>query len=640
MSEDEDPPSPRAPGIEGAEHDTRSNVVPIDRVRAVMAAPEDVDLPEGLVPPDRPPGEADDGAGRFDGDPGPGDGGGPPDGEAPDPALLRRCLTLPLNDLGNGRRYGLHFGDRVMWVPRVGWFTWDGRVWRIDPDQIAARTFGQRISGLLEAEIPWIALDPWKMDAIARIGALRAQLVAVDPSAPDAKAQRAEIGRQIEAAEEMRKALSDRRAEHRRFAKSTGNTGRIDALLKEGSLALSHELAELDAADLDVNCESGVLRFHRPGDEGADGRYGVRLIPHDPGLRMTKMMPVEWNPAAECPGFDDFLEEVQPDPAMRSFILRWLGLSMTALPVQMLAFWYGSGANGKSVLADLVGRMLDGYGATAKIKSLTGVDRRGGGDATPDLMMLIGARYVRASEPAEGDPLQEALIKELTGGEVMKVRALNQDFVDFRPVFKLTISGNHKPVIRGTDDGIWRRVLLVPWDVQIPEKRREQGLGNRLFETERAGILNRLAEGLVDYLQYGLQVPRQVREATTEFREESDPVGTFLDQCCHVSGEHGDTIGARELGLAFNWWLGDRGESQWSPGTIAKRLKARAGRWKSRSTGRTFVPRKASTMSYDGIRFNDVFGKRWRDLPRDSKGNVLWTRDLDAPRDGGDDVVF
>lgn len=581
----------------------------IERVRFVMSNPEDIELPEELRAAVPPGGDA-----------------MPPDDPAPEPPE-RIASSFPLNDFGNGQRFVTYFGEQVMWVPRLGWFTWTGKVWAKDPDKIATRRLAQQVSGRMGVETEWLVLEDWKMAQIARKRELVDQLTAVEADTADseAEAKARDLRRQITAINEFEKSLSEKRGEHRRFAKSTGNTGKIDALLTEGGIALAHELAQLDAAEMDINTESGVLRFSVSG--GGDAGYSrtaeVHLIPHDRALLMTKMMPVVYDPEATCPRFDAFFEEVQPDPEMRAFIMRWLGLSMTASPVQMLAFWYGAGANGKSVLADLIARMLDGYAASAKIKSLTGVDRRGGGDATPDLMPLIGARFVRASEPREGEPLQEELIKELTGGEPIMVRALNSDFVVWDPYFKLTISGNHKPVIRGTDDGIWRRLLLVPWDVQIPEHRRDKDLGDKVFTEERSGILNRLRDGLLDCLEGGLRVPTQVSDATREFREESDPVGTFLDQCCVITGDHADSIGARELGEAFNYWLSDAGMGEFKPRTVAIKLKEKAGRWKSKKTGKSFVARKSSTMAYDGIRFTDVFGQAFRGLPRDAQGRIL-----------------
>ncbi len=164
--------------------------------------------------------------------------------------------------------------------------------------------------------------------------------------------------------------------------------------------------------------------------------------------------------------------------------------------MQKLAFFHGGGANGKSVLVDLMARMFGDYSASARIESLTGKNKKSGSDSQPDLMPLIAARFVRTSEPEDGERLQEGLVKALTGGEPMMIRALYSDFIIFRPIFKLTISGNHLPEIRGGDDGIWRRVMLVNFPVQIPEKKRipKEELDEILWQ-ERSGILNWLIQG-------------------------------------------------------------------------------------------------------------------------------------------------
>ncbi|MCV2877595.1 phage/plasmid primase, P4 family [Sedimentimonas flavescens] len=594
----------------------------LENVRSVMAQAEDVDLPDDLrTEPDAdrdseiPP--------------------APPVSGDADPPVAQACAAFPLNDYGNGQRFITHFGQDVMWVPRVGWFTWTGRVWRKDADEIEVRKYSQRISGLIEAEIPWLTLDQRQMDLLAQEDSLRAARrdldgKANDPDAPDAEAsgQIDKIEAKLRSIDGIKKTLASKRREHRSFARSSGNKARIDATLTEGGIGMAVHIDDLDAAPLDVNTESGVLRFSRVDcrEDGGGIVSDVRLVEHDRADRFTKMMPVIYDPDAKAPRFDKFLRQIQPDAEMRAFLQRWLGMSMTSILVQKLAFFYGSGANGKSVLVDLIARIMGDYSATAKIESLTGKNKRGGSDATPDLVPLIGARMVRASEPEEGERFQEGLIKELTGGEPILVRALHSDFVEVRPQFKLTISGNHKPEIRGTDDGIWRRVMLVPFDVQIPEAERDPNLGRKLFEQERSGILNWLTEGLLAYLEGGLQEPAAVLNATREFREESDPVGAFLEACCVVSGEPYDTVSARDLGEAFNVWLDDRGEGQWQPRTISLKLKDKSKRWKSPTTGKGFTQRKSSTMSYDGVRFNDVFGKRFREAPRDSQGRVLRAR--------------
>ena len=161
---------------------------------------------------------------------------------------------------------------------------------------------------------------------------------------------------------------------------------------------------------------------------------------------------------------------------------------------------------------------------------------------------------MRTSEPDDGQRLQEGLIKELTGGEPILVRALNENFVLVYPIFKLTISGNHKPEIHGGDDGIWRRVMLVPFDVQIPQEERDPELGAKLW-AERAGILNWLIKGLLEYLAHGLQVPDLVLAATAEYRDDSDPLSTFLTGCCGVCGNPEHSMRSKDLCDAYAFWL-------------------------------------------------------------------------------------
>lgn len=589
----------------------------IDEVRARFDEAEDIDMggvPEAAEPP---PGED-----------------GPPEGPPPDEdmrAALEEAALLPLNDYGNGQRFVRHFGDDAMFVPRVGWFVWRGSHWEKDPDQLAVRGRAQRLSSLIEREIPYLALTPAEREMLAAKADTRAQIKALEDaatgeeSAEDAarlvglRARMSAIGR-------VEKKLGERRAQHRRFATTTGNSTRIDNAMKEAAIEKAVLFEALDADPLAVNTLSGLLRFRVQdmAEEGGGKVAEVEQVPHDRAQRATKLVPVRYDPAAPDPErFHAFLERVQPDREIREFLKRWLGLSMTGLPMQRLVFLHGAGANGKSVLVDVAARILGSYSATARIESLTGSSRRGGGDATPDLIPLMGARMVRTSEPDEGQRLQEGLIKELTGGEPIQVRALHSDFIEVRPIFKLTMSGNHKPEIRGTDDGIWRRVLLVPFDVQIPESERDPTLVETLWEKESAGILRWLVEGLVDVLEGGLAPPDAVLAATREYREESDPIGVFLTSCCVVTGDPGDTIPSKQLGDAFAYHLIERGMSAWKPATFAKQISNKSRHWRHPETGRQFHKGKASISQYVGLRLTDAFRRRFDDAPRDHQGRPL-----------------
>lgn len=552
----------------------------------------------------------------------------PDEGDAPAPAeglaarLLADCAAQPLNDVGNGHRFALHFADRAMWVARVGWHVWDGCRWCEDPDTIELRRLAQTMGGRIVAEIPHVpAPAPVRAaeivaadlppDLLARARAARtpaaiAALRGIDPelaAVAEALAWRARVAR-----------------EWRGHARGSGNSGKIDAMLQEASVRLSRPVEALDADALWVNTRSGVLAFAR--DDA--GRASLRLLPHDRGQWLTKLAPVNWRRDAPAPRFRAFLDRVQPGEAMQGFLQRWFGLSLTGLTgEQKLAFFHGGGANGKSVLVDVIARILGDYAATAKVESLTGKNRRGGGDATPDLMPLVGARFVRASEPEMGAQLQEGTIKELTGGEPIMVRSLHANFITVSPKFKLTISGNHKPEVRGSDDGIWRRLLLVPFAVQIPAAERDHRLVEKLWE-ERDGIFAWAVEGLLDYLEVGLAEPAEVLDATAEFREESNPVASFLLQACVVTGRAEDSLSARELVEACNFWLVEQGLSEWRPRTISLRLAEMSRRWRAPDTGASFAPRKTATRNaYDGIRFADLFAARFRDAPRDQRGRPL-----------------
>ncbi len=547
----------------------------------------------------------------------------PADERAALEVALREAAGLPLNDYGNGQRFVLHFGCDKIFVPRVGWFHWSGKVWEKDEDMLKVRRSAQRLSELILREIPHLHLSKADSELLAQkrdLMARKSDLVAI-PAGERSEEQSAELSgleKSLTAIGRVEKALGERRNRHRSFSTTTGNSARIDNAMKEAGVELAVPFEDLDARPLDVNCESGVLRF-RVDDSGVSH---FEQVPHERDQHLTKMMPVKLKAGATCEKFDTFLSRVQPDREMRAFIQRWLGLSMTGVKMQRLVFFYGGGANGKSVLVDLMARIMGNYAATARIESLTGTNRRGGGDATPDLIPLMGARMVRTSEPDEGQRLQEGLIKELTGGEPIQVRALHSDFVEVRPIFKLTMSGNHKPDIRGTDDGIWRRVLLVPFDVQIPEGERDPDLGDKLWE-ERDGILNWLIDGLVDFLDGGLRPPEAVTAATREYREESDPIGLFLTTCCAITGDPSDVIASKTLGDAFNYHLIERGHSQWKPTTFARQIAVKARQWRHPHTGLQFDKSKASISQYQGIRFTDAFKHRFETAPTDHNGRPL-----------------
>lgn len=599
----------------------------VDALRDVMSQTEDIALPEDMGSEDGidldcphdyiPPAPPSDHDGQA--------------GDGPEDPVLRASRE-PLNDTGNGRRFVIHFGQDLLYVSQVGWFIWDGTRWAKDPEiskdlSARLRQMTQKMTPLIEQEIDWLQPSPRDRQLMKEESDLRQrrQEIEKDPGHADDDTLRTELAniagrlRSIDAALKDHKSMIGRRLTH---AKNAGNSQAMTNMANEAKVMRSYTVDDMDQSDLDVNTLSGVLRFRKHTVEGASPMSEFELVPHDRDQMLTKVMPVEYDPAATCPRFDAFLEEIQPNIVMRQFLQRWFGLSITGLDVQKLAFFHGGGANGKSVLVDLMARMAGDYSATAKIESLTGKNKKSGSDSQPDLIPLINARMVRTSEPEEGERLQEGLVKALTGGEPMMVRDLFSGMITFQPIFKLSISGNHLPDIRGGDDGIWRRLMLVRFPVQIAESKRipKKDLDEILWK-ERSGILNWLIQGVLDYLERGLQEPDEVQAATDSYRKDSDPVGTFLADATVVTGYEGDFLTARELIESFNYWIEERGESRWGSRTVSNRLKAKADGWRHPETNKTFSPRKSGVTGYGGIRLDDTFAARKREAEARDTGH-------------------
>ena len=239
------------------------------------------------------------------------------------------------------------------------------------------------------------------------------------------------------------------------------------------------------------------------------------------------------------------------------------------------------------------------YATTLPIESLTGSEQRKGSDATPDLVRLPGARFVRASEPEQGQQMKEALIKAMTGGEAMLIRRMMQEFVEIVPEFKLTISGNHKPYVRGSDDGIWRRILLVPWNVQIPEEETDLMLPQKLW-AERAGIFRWMVEGCLEWMETGLRIPNAITVATEEYRRDSDVMGTFLKEECEISGDADTWVSTKDLVEAFNAWMMENQYSAWARLRTTKEIRKQSENMKGRP-GAEFFYLKRSISGYQGI---------------------------------------
>ncbi len=460
----------------------------------------------------------------------------------PDTDALHRALCCyPMTDLGNAERFAARFGDRVRYVDKMGWMAYDGRRFVLDGAEAL-------IGGWVHETVRAIRDEARVMRESGRRD--RGEAGALDDLF-ETKRDDSEV------------LLSDKLLTWGRASESANRLGCIAGIARNLSVAgLTVQPEQLDRNPFLLNVQNGTLELHYVRD-APEPWAELRLRPHDPGDLITRLMPVDYRPGAECPIYDRFLARVQPADDMRRFLHQWGGLSLTGdVTEQKLVFHHGRGANGKSTLVDTWATIAGDYSGTVPIETfLDQGKKRKGSDASPDLAALVGVRMLRTSEPEKGAKLAEALIKLATGGEPMPVRRLMRDPFDLYPAFKMTISGNHRPSITGGDDGIWRRVLLVPWDVQIPDAEKDRQLVDKM-RREASGILNRLLAGLIDWRLHGLVEPASVRGATADYREESDPLGRFL-ALCTVEAK-GERARSSYLYSLFKAWAAAAGEREWT----------------------------------------------------------------------------
>jgi P4 family phage/plasmid primase-like protien len=280
------------------------------------------------------------------------------------------------------------------------------------------------------------------------------------------------------------------------------------------------------------------------------------LLPHQRDHRLTKLASVVYDPSATCPLWLAFLYRIFSDnQEIIGFVRRLFGYGLTGLLTDhIVVILYGTGANGKSTLLGVLRTLAGDYAHHCRPEVFTA--KRGESQGF-ELVPLAGARVVTASETSAGKRLDEALVKEMTGGEPISCAPKYGDFFTFQPVFKPLLATNHKPQVRGVDEGIWRRLILLHFTVTIPEEERDRGLPAKLHQ-ELPGILNWALAGVREFLQSGLAIPEEVRAATQDYRSEQDILGGWIEDHCVVKAEVADEYSA--LYEDYAAWCGANNE--------------------------------------------------------------------------------
>ena len=316
------------------------------------------------------------------------------------------------------------------------------------------------------------------------------------------------------------KALTSKAEALLSWARKSQARQRIEAMvaLAKTEVALAVESAVLDANDDVLGVQNGVLEL----GEATVFREG------QPEDWITRQSQTEWCGAEiDCPHWEKFVADVQPDPDVRHWLQKFVGYCLTGhCSEQIFVVFHGDGANGKGVFVNTLKRLLGRYAEVVQFQTF--LEKRS--DAIRnDLAKLDKIRVVVAQEGPRGAVLDEGLIKQVTGQDEIAARFLYKDEFTYRPRYKIVLVANHKPVIYGTDFGIWRRVVLVPWSVTIPEGERDHGLEAKL-EKELPGILAWAVEGYYKWREQGLsKVPEAISHAKSDYQRESDVVARWLE---------------------------------------------------------------------------------------------------------------
>lgn len=289
---------------------------------------------------------------------------------------------------------------------------------------------------------------------------------------------------------------------------------------------------------------------------------------------LTFKAPVEYDAFAPCPQFDDYLDfTFGADEELIHFIVKAMGYTLTGDTSEQCFFMcHGSGGNGKSQLLELMAGLL-GSDLAVPAKFETFLETRGFNNTEYELASFAGARLITTVEPNAIGRFNETLLKQITGGDMLKARPIYGHPFAYRPTFKLWMAMNSAPRITGTDEGIWRRVRYIPFNQTVPPERRVKDLGLKLAREEGPGILNRLLRGIADWQKEGLKPPAIVEQATATFRETQDTFGRFIAERCVVNPNARVKCG--DLYEAYTFWAEAQNEYVMSAIAVSRELETR-----------------------------------------------------------------
>jgi len=423
--------------------------------------------------------------------------------------------ALAEGDVRLGREFAAAFAERVRYCPDLeSWLVWDGRRWAPDAVHEAERLMQN------------LARD--RLAAAANLG--------------DTKTREAENRVWVQA---MRR-------------------NRIEAALwaARSDPRLIVRLADLDSDPWTLNVGNGTLNL----------KTG-RLRHHDPADLITKLAPVEYRPDADLSEWLRFLSRVLPDPALGVYLQRATGYSLTGLATEEILFFIcGPTAGGKSTFISAVGGALGDYAASANFATFLAQRNKSG--PRPDIVRLAGKRFVSSVETEEGAQLAGGLLKWIIGQDQLCERTLYKTEVEFLPTFSLWLVSNFRPRAQDDDSALWRRLMLLSFEMSIPENERDPTVKARLRDPTIGGpaVLAWAVAGCLDWQEHGLQPPPAVLAATRQWRAENDPIIDWLSERATLNPLASTAF--KDLNHDYRTWAEDGGLKPISGKKLAERLQA------------------------------------------------------------------
>lgn len=427
-------------------------------------------------------------------------------------------------DVANARRLHQRFGSDIKFTAERGWLVWNGKRWVPDEKSVVVQGLARDTALGIFDEIK----DAGDREAVWR---------------------------------------------HAKHSQSRKAIEAMVALVRSEPGVLAR-ITDFDRDPLLFNVENGTI----------DLRTG-ELQEHRREDLMTMMAPVRFDPDAGFDLWDAFLWRIlNQDDELYRHLQRLAGYLLTGVTVEQLLYvFWGSGANGKSVLCEVLMALMGDYAIVVSPDLI--MTRRHTGIPN-DVARLRGARAAFMNETGAGARFDEAKLKDLTGGDRLSGRFLHAEFFDFTPTHKLIVRGNHKPRVHGTDEGIWRRLRLVPFTVTIPPEERDNNLLEKL-RAELPGILNWCIAGALAWQREGLKSPAIVADAVQQYRAESDTLGRFLEEEC-APGDLAK-IQSSKLFAAYQRWCERAGERWIASKDLPAEMEHRGYKWHRTNRGCVFL---------------------------------------------------